>query len=96
MNENQRKHERINSLNLLHIYVKENDEVVQQGMGRTLNISESGIRLETNFSIDTKKTIWLTIGFEDDILELKGQITYYVARGKKFEFGIRFMDLDAD
>ena len=94
MSENQRKHERINSLNLLHLYIKENEEVIRLGMGRTLNISESGIRLETNFSIDSKKTILLTIGIEDDILELKGQISYYIARDKKYEFGIQFMDLD--
>ena len=67
MGENQRRKERIQSQNLLFLCVKDNDDIIQQGMGKTLNVSESGIRLETNFSIDSKKTVILSIGFEDPL-----------------------------
>ena len=50
--ENKRKHERIQSLNLSYICLDEDNNIVKQGMGRTLNISESGILLETHFPID--------------------------------------------
>ena len=94
MNENKRGKERINKINLLYLCVKENGDVIQQGMGRTINISESGIRLETNFPIDSKKTVFLSIGIEDDIVNIKGRIVYYIEKNATFEFGIQFEDVD--
>jgi hypothetical protein len=38
-----RKHARFNSLNLSYVCLDENNQVIKQGMGRTLNVSESGI-----------------------------------------------------
>ncbi len=97
MSENLRKHERINSSNLLYFCVKdENETITQQGMGKTLNVSESGIRLETNYPIDSKKTLWLSIGFEDDLVDVKGKIEYYIEKNNQYEFGIRFIDLDEE
>ncbi len=94
MNENQRRHERVNSLNLLYLCVKKNGEVVQQGMGKTLNVSESGIRLETTFPIASKETLWITLGIEDDVVDLKGKIMHSVAKDNQYEYGIEFIDID--
>jgi hypothetical protein len=95
MSENLRKSERVNSLNLLYLCEKdENDTITRQGMGRTLNISETGIRLQTNFPIDSKKTLLLTIGFEDDLVEVQGRIEYYIENNDQYEFGIRFVNPD--
>ena len=62
--ENKRKHERIQSLNLSYICLDEDNNIVKQGMGRSLNISESGILLETHFPIEPNHTIQLTISLE--------------------------------
>ena len=93
--ENKRKHERIQSLNLSYICLDEDQNVVKQGMGRTLNISESGILLETHFPIEPKHVIQLTISLEENLLDLKGKPVHVRPIDKgKYEIGIQFVDLD--
>ncbi|MBW1910722.1 MAG: PilZ domain-containing protein [Deltaproteobacteria bacterium] len=58
-----RKHPRFESFNLLsYVCLDENNHALDQGMGRTLNVSEGGILLETPNPIDPKHTLVLTIG----------------------------------
>ncbi len=93
--ENQRKHERIPSLNLSYVCLDENNNIVKQGMGRTLNISESGILLETHFPIESKYLVILTIALEEDLLEIKGKPIHDRSNETgKFEVGIEFLEPD--
>ncbi|MGB5749633.1 MAG: PilZ domain-containing protein [Desulfobacterales bacterium] len=93
--ENKRKHERIQSLNLSYICLDEDENVVKQGMGRTLNISESGILLETHFPIEPDHVVQLTISLEEDLLDLKGKPVHVRSSGEgKYEIGIQFVELD--
>ena len=93
--ENKRKHERIQSLNLSYICLDEDNNIIKQGMGRTLNISESGILLETHFPIEPNHTIQLTISLEENLLDLKGKPVHVRSiEGGKYQIGIQFMDLD--
>ena len=93
--ENKRKHERIESLNLSYICLDEDKNIVKQGMGRTLNISESGILLETHFPIEPKHTLQLTISLEEELLDIKGQPVHIRSiEGGKYQIGIQFQDLD--
>ena len=93
--DNKRKHERIQSLNLSYICLDEDQNIVKQGMGRTLNISESGILLETHFPIETKHVLQLTISLEEDLLDIQGKPVHIRANKKgKYEIGIQFFDLD--
>lgn len=93
--ENKRKHERIRSLNLSYICLDEEENVIKQGMGRTLNISESGILLETHFPIEPQHVVQLTISLEEDLLDLKGKPVHVNSREEgKYEIGIQFIDLD--
>jgi len=95
--ENKRKHRRIASLNLSYICLDENDNIVKQGMGRTLNISESGILLETNFPIESEYLVILTIALEEDLLEIKGKPIHDRSNETgKFEIGIEFLEPDQD
>ena len=95
--ENKRKHERIQSLNLSYICLDEDQNIVKQGMGRTLNISESGILLETHFPIELKHTIRLTISLEEDLLDIEGAPVHVrETDGGKYQIGIQFVDLDDD
>ena len=92
---NKRRHIRIDSLNLSHITVSEEDVVVYQGMGRTLNVSESGILLETKFQIPAGDTLMISVGLEDDLMELKGQVVFSKETGPGMhETGIEFIDTD--
>jgi len=95
--ENKRKHERINSLNLSYICLDEDKNIVKQGMGRTLNISESGMLLETHFPIEPEHTIQLTISLEEDLLDITGKpVHVHSLEGGKYQIGIEFFDLEGD
>ena len=93
--ENKRQHERIQSLNLSYICLDEKNNIVKQGMGRTLNISESGILLETHFPVELDHLIRLTISLEEDLLDINGKPIHIrsLDRGKH-QIGIKFLDLD--
>jgi hypothetical protein len=90
--DNQREHPRFRSLNLLTYFcIDENRDVVQQGMGRTLDVSEGGILLETHAPIALQHTISLTIGLEDDVTEIDGRAVYSKpGESGKYESGIAF------
>jgi len=93
--ENKRKHERIQSLNLSYICLDEDNNIVKQGMGRSLNISESGILLETHFPIKPNHTIQLTISLEENLLDIKGKPVHVQSLdGGKYKIGIQFAELD--
>ena len=95
--ENKRKHQRIQSLNLSYFCLDENNNIIKQGMGRTLNLSESGILLETHFPLEPKYLVLLTIALENDLLEIKGKPVHSRSIGTdKFEVGIEFLDPDQD
>jgi len=87
-----RKHQRIASLNLLHVEVYKEDNLIKQGAGRTLNISESGILLEVHFPIDTDNiVVQVTIGLKEDLLEIKGKsVRCLQAENGKYQIGILF------
>lgn len=97
-NEEKRKHFRIDSLNLLnYIHYDESEVESTQGMGRTLNVSESGILLETHHAIDSGDIVSLTIGFEEDMVDIKGRVIYLNKNDRDmFESGIEFFDIDAN
>jgi PilZ domain len=95
-NEEKRKHFRIDSLHLLnYIFSDESGGGSTQGMGRTLNVSESGILLETHTPIDVNSIISLTIGFEEDVVDIKGRVVYTQQNDKHMsESGIEFFNVD--
>ena len=92
----QRKHHRIDSLNLLnYVQFDNNNNEVTQGMGRTLNVSESGILLETHVPIELNTTVLLTIGLEEELVDVKGEVVHSKSGGDDwYEAGIRFVNLD--
>jgi PilZ domain len=96
MNTNEkRKSPRVDALNLSYICLDEDQQVIKQGMGRTLNVSESGILLETYFPIETAHTVVLSIGFKDCLVDVKGRPAHIRSTGPDvYEIGVEFLDLD--
>ena len=94
----QRINQRIESSNLLsYICLDDNNHEMMQGMGRTLNVSEGGILLETHVSIDPHYIVSLTMALEDDLVDFKGKIAYSRKRADgKFESGIEFIEMDEE
>jgi hypothetical protein len=71
-----RKTDRINTLNLFYILLNDEDTAVHQGMGRTLNLSETGILLETHFPIESGYTVTISIGLAEDLVAVKGKAVH--------------------
>lgn len=93
-----RKKPRIHSHNLVsYVCLDENGHEVKQGIGRTLNISEGGILLETHTPMDPEFIVFLTVGLEDEIRDFRGKITHSEGREDgKYENGIEFLTVTAD
>ena len=94
---NEKRHcPRIQALNLIsYSCIGESEKIESQGMGRTLNISEEGILIETYVSIDPKYSIALSIGLEDELINITGQIIFsQPGKNEKFEAGIEFLETD--
>ncbi len=97
-NQEKRKHSRIDSMHLLnYVYTDENQEGATQGMGRTLNVSESGILLETHAAIEVGHLVSLTIGLEEDVVDIQGRVVYTKENHSgMFESGIEFFEIGSD
>jgi len=94
--QDRRKHERINTFNLIsYSCIDETVQAISQGMGRTLNVSQNGILLETHVPIDPKHTVALVIGLEDELVNIKGRVVFSMAGEEdRFEAGIEFIETD--
>lgn len=91
-----RKYPRIDTHNLVsYVCLDEKNHISGAGMGRTLNVSEGGILLETHIPINVHPAVSLTIGLEDELMNIKGKVTYLKKRADgKFENGIQFLESD--
>ena len=94
MDRERRSEGRLDSKNLIsYVCLDENNRQYGQGMGRTLNISEGGILLETHVLLDPKSSISLTIALEEELMDFSGTIIF--SNGKKdgkYETGVHFSD----
>jgi len=94
-NKEKRKHPRFETTNLLNFVCRgKNGEARHQGMGRTLNVSETGIRLETYHPIDPQWAISITIGFEEDLVDIQGSVIFQKeSKEDTYEAGIEFSEI---
>ena len=61
-------------------------------MGRTLNISQGGMLLETHAPLDPAYFLSLGIGMDGEIMEIKAKVVHCKKRHDgKFESGIQFL-----
>ena len=89
-----RKHNRISTLNLLsYVCLDEDGKHLEQGMGRTLDISQGGILMETHIQIKSKYILLMSLGFEDELIDIKGEVVYCrEGASGMFESGVRFLE----
>ena len=94
--QDKRKHARINSLNLSYVLVDGRFSEEKQTMGRTLNVSESGIRLETHLPVELGTQLMLSIGLEDSVVDISGRVVHASQNDQgAYELGVEFVDVDA-
>ena len=97
-NKEKRKFERVDSLNLSYLLIDaQNDEVEKQTMGRTLNVSEAGILLETHLPVAIGRHMLLSIGLEDELVDIKGRVVHSSKSSEsRYELGIEFLDMNEE
>ena len=93
-----REEKRYDAVHLLHyICLDSGERQIGQGMARTLNISEAGVKVETHEPIETRYILFLAIGIEEDIFDIKGKVIYCNrSENGRFESGIEFYEVDFD
>lgn len=63
-------------------------------MGKTLDVSEGGILLETHLPIVREHPLLLTLGLRDKVVDVKGVVVYSrKGEGGMIQSGIKFMEL---
>ncbi|MBW1634984.1 MAG: PilZ domain-containing protein [Deltaproteobacteria bacterium] len=88
----QRKFIRYDALHLLdYTVLDENGDGGDYSMGRTIDVSVDGIKLETSIHIPMDSKLLITIGLEDDLVDLKGMVTHESPHNGRFLSGVVFL-----
>jgi hypothetical protein len=91
---NKRKNPRVKTSNgVSYVCIDENGNEIEQGMGKTIDISIGGILLETSVRIESKYILIATIDLKGNLIEIRGKVVY----SRKIEFreflnGIQFLE----
>ena len=98
MKKERRSASRFDSENLIsYICLDKDRQESCQGMGRTLNISENGILLETHLPIDPNGSMSLTIALEEELMDIDGRVAFSNKKGDGvYETGIHFNKPDEE
>jgi len=92
--EEKRRMPRIATSNFLgYACLDEDGEEISEGYGWTVNLSQSGARIETFRPIETRLVLLLSIDMKDELLEIKGEIVH-TGKGdhRRYHYGIRFIE----
>jgi hypothetical protein len=85
------------SLHLLdYLIIDQNGLQTTYSMGRTLDVSENGLKLETTQEISKGDTLLITIGIEDELIELRGEVVHTETLDKRYIGGIEFQDISPE
>jgi len=93
LTEEKRKDSRVKWHNLSYICTGEKGVISNEGMGRTLDVSEGGILLETYFFIDADQSLFLTIAVGEEIVNIRGIVKHSrPGKDRMFETGVEFVE----
>jgi hypothetical protein len=92
-----RKFIRWDAIHLLDYIVLDPDgSEGRYSMGRTLDVSLNGLKLETSHEIPLDAELEITVGIEEDLVDLVGRITHKSEKGGRFVSGIEFVKMSAE
>lgn len=92
-----RKFIRWDAIHLLDYIIIDSDGAKgRYSMGRTLDVSLNGLKLETSYEIPPEAGLEITVGLEDDLVDLVGRVTHSSRRGGRFMSGIEFVKMSAE
>lgn len=92
-----RKFIRLDSIHLLdYVVVDKSEERGQYSMGRTLDVSVNGLRMETVYPLSATDNLEITVGVEEDLVDLIGRITHTEPAGDRYVSGIEFVKMSGE
>ncbi len=96
-NSDKRNFIRLDSLHLLdYLVIDQEGEQTTYSMGRTLDVSANGLKLETTHPVTTNDTLLITVGLEDDLIDLTGKVKHCEKSADRYTIGIEFSSIDAE
>lgn len=91
---NKRKFSRASSLNLVTLEQLDSwGNVSLEAMGRTLDLSEGGIKLELDQPVPFLSEVRFKVALKEDILDVRGRVIHLKLEGKKIHCGVTFTGL---
>jgi len=85
------------ALHLLdYLVIDQQGQQTTYSMGRTLDVSENGLKLETTQPISKGDTLIITVGLEDDLVDLRGEVIHTEDFDEYFVTGIEFQDISEE
>ncbi len=96
--EERRSYPRLKRLYLISYINKEEDRQISPvSMGRTLDISPTGVRVEVFQQINLKSHMEMEIGIDESILPIQGQVIHVEKTSDEgYVIGIQFNELQAE
>lgn len=92
-----RKFIRWDSLHLLDYIVTHSDgKIGRYSMGRTLDVSVNGLKLETVYSLSSNESLEITVGVEEDLIDLQARVTYTEESGERYISGLEFVKMSTE
>jgi hypothetical protein len=93
-----RKNPRNDSLNLLHFACLDGSgQPWHQGMGRTLNVSLTGLKMETHEFVDAEWIVLFGLGLGNDLVDIKCKTVYSKEiQAGLFETGVEFLEMNKE
>ena len=94
MTTERRHHNRPESLNLLdYLVVDEKGRQGEYSMARTLNVSKGGIMMETHRPLPKGQQVMITLGLQNQLIDIMGRIVYTAQDAGRHLSGISFFHL---
>jgi hypothetical protein len=93
-----RKHTRVETRNhILYESMDNEGQIVSRSMGKAINISRSGILLETPYPIEEGNVTLVTVDLENNLIELAGSLIYCRETDSgMYQTGFRFIGSDEE
>ena len=93
----QRRFIRYDSLHLLdYLVVDEEGRTGQYSMGRTIDVSIDGLKLETAYPLQPGTRLLITVGLEDDLIDLEARTTHTAPHDGRFVSGVTFLRISKE
>lgn len=90
-----RKHIRFDAVNPSEVNIYNNDVLLKEGRGKTLNISNGGALIETNFPIEKGQRVALVISIDADFVYISGEVAHTRRESDgRHRAGVKFVTID--